>query len=201
MTRRVFFSFDQFEKYITCKTSMSYDGSFGIRNTIMFLKEHTRIKKALDELIYIPTSLLKLILDYTATKADPQQILEILIYITPLIYYCNISHLEQFIDEGWDINKLGKYLIQTPRNVFSTNSVRQAMGSIPVPYPKMTTPLIMACEELNYQLIKFYLDSGADVNLDNSDRVNALIVLANQGMNREEVQQCVGLLEEYDLDI
>ena len=177
----IFITFEQFEKYIkprAYRSNVITDRDLQI--SISFLKEYTWTKDALAKLLYIPEVLLKIILDYTVKKTDPQRILEISVDESPLLYFFDIYQLEHFINEGWDVNTFGKY--------FKT------------PYP--ATPLIRACKDLNYHLIKFYLDNGADIKLKDCNGYTALSTIQSlQNVNRSSKLYIIGLLNKYDSTI
>lgn len=204
--------------------------SISRRDCITFLKKHSEIRKVLNKnLPYIPIVILEIILNYAVIKADPQKILERPIYYKPLINYCNIKHLQQFINEGWNINKLGKYIDPSwyiiESRLRETSSIRQDyqqvfFGQPLIRYNRVfvrrhykekrqmyfgtntieTTPLIMACNHLDYKLIKFYLDNGANVYVKNKIGKDALTVLLYHRevwITRIIAQQCINLLKNY----
>lgn len=185
----IFITFEQFEKYIKPRARWSnVIPTSDLQISISFLKEYTWTKNALDKLIYVPEVLLKLILDYTATKADLQQILEIRVDDSPLLHFFDIYQLRYFIDEGWDINKLGKYSSPYPSDLGST--------------PYKSAPLIRACRDLDYHLIKFYLDNGADIKLKDCDGCAALSIIQGlQHVDRSAKLYIIGLLNQYDSTI
>ena len=197
---KTFMSFDEYkvfmynnDDYITDNVDMEDWVEGLLKISLYFLKEYTMIKEVLDKhLLYVPNPLLKIILDYTVIKADPQKILETEVEGYGLVLsIIGLNNLHQFIDEGWDINALGIY-----SNAFNYG----------YKYAK-STPLIFACMgspcqwSYVYNKIKFYLDNGADINIKNENGLDVVFIIKRRHSGQfwadKDILKCINLLLHY----
>lgn len=164
--------------------SKLYGERDAVNLSLKMLKQYTIIRQTLREIsyIYIPDVIISIIIDII--KDDPQEILEISVYECMYILdeYTKDELLE-FVNEGWDLNKLGKY---------------------PNDSSCLTTPLISASEWRNIDLMKFYLEHGANPDIIDSAGYNALTtVLLGHNIwyisRPEKAKKCVDLLRKYNV--
>jgi len=119
--------------------------------------------------------------------ADPNQIAE----NTPLIIACsknNKNLVQCLIEHGADVNKNNRHFDNYSSECTNSNSI----------YLKdnYTTPLIVACQNNNENIITYLVDYRADVNQINSNEEIPLLIACEQ-----ENEKLVKYLIEHDEDV